>query len=253
MDHIAIATTVFACVFGSALIGLLLQRILPAHHLSNDSAGVIKLSTGLIATMAALVLGLLVSSAKVSFDTEESNLVHNAAAIVRLDRILANYGPETHDIRAQMKLTYAESIEIMSSGQRSQISRLGSPEAIARTELFSQRLQSLRPINEAQAKLQAHALDILDGILAARWLTLLESQGAIPVSLLVVLVMWLSIIFGSFGMFAPRNGTIITAFLVCALSASGAIFLTEELSTPLDGLARISLTPMRAALELLGQ
>src|SRR5947209_7510386 len=98
MNHLVIAVTVFVCVFGSALIGLFVRKKLPAHHLNDESTGVVKLATGLIATMAALVLGLLVSSAKASFDTVSAELTQNAASIIRLDRVLAKYGPETREV-----------------------------------------------------------------------------------------------------------------------------------------------------------
>jgi hypothetical protein len=253
VSHVAVALIVFLCVFGSALLGLFLRDVLPSHHLSEESIGVIKLATGLIATMAALVLGLLVSSAKVSFDTESSDLVHNAATIISLDRVLANFGPETQDIRASIKHSYAASIQILDSGDVKQLARLGSPEAVRQTENFQRKIEELTPHNPAQGRLQAHALQTVDEVFAQRWLALLQAQASIPKSLLVVLVAWLSVIFGAFGLFAPRNGTIIAAFVVCALSTAGAIFLIEELSTPLYGIARVSVAPMRNALAHLGE
>lgn len=253
MSHLVVAFIVFVCVFGSAMLGLYLRDLLPSHHLSDESIGVIKLATGLIATMAALVLGLLVSSAKVSFDTESSDLVHNAATILTLDRVLANYGPETQEIRALIKRSYADSIQILASGDTEQLAKFGSPEAVTLTENFQRKIQDLTPHNAAQGRLQAHALQVVDEVFAQRWLALLQAQNSIPLSLLVVLVAWLSVIFGTFGLFAPRNGTVIAAFVVCALSAAGAIFLIEELSTPLYGIARVSVAPMRNALAHLGE
>ena len=99
MSAIAIAAVVFACVFGSALLGLLLRTMLPEHHLSSESKDVVKLAMGLIATMAALVLGLMTASAKSSFDIQNQETVHTAADIIRIDRALARYGPETKEIR----------------------------------------------------------------------------------------------------------------------------------------------------------
>jgi hypothetical protein len=103
------------------MVGLQLRHRLPEHHLSDESVGVIKLATGLVATLAALVLGLLVSSAKVAFDTESSDLVHNAANVITLDRALANYGTETQEIRVLLKRTYADSIDIIASGDSTQL------------------------------------------------------------------------------------------------------------------------------------
>ena len=70
---------------------------------------------------------------------------------------------------------------------------------------------------------------------------------------LVVLVFWLTILFISFGLFAPPNATVIATLFVCALSVSGAIFLILELDQPFEGLIRISSAPLRNALAHLGQ
>lgn len=121
MNHLVDAAIVFACVFGSALLGSYLRRVLPQNHLSDESTGVVKLATGLVATMAALVLGLLISSAKGSFDTMNMELLHSAAAIVRLDRVLARYGPETGEIRSALKRTTEASVAAMSSGDSAQL------------------------------------------------------------------------------------------------------------------------------------
>lgn len=252
MSHLAIASIVFACVFGSSLIGLYLHDLLPAGHLSDESSGVVKMATGLIATMAALVLGLLVSSAKTSFDTANAELVQNAATVIQLDRVLAKYGPETRDIRTSLKQNYAGAVAILSSGDRSQLARLNSMETINRSEEFERKVEDLSPRNDVQRGLKERALQMVDNVYAARWLTLLQAKGSIPISLLSVLVAWLCIIFGAFGLFARPNGTIISALVLCALSAAGAIFLIQEMSTPLDGIVRVSVEPMRDTLARLG-
>ena len=91
---------VFVCVFGGALLGVLLRRILPDDHLSSDSKDVVKLGMGLIGTMTALVLSLLISSAKGSYDTQRDGLDEIAANVTLLDTVLAQYGPPAGDIRA---------------------------------------------------------------------------------------------------------------------------------------------------------
>ncbi|MFM0339214.1 hypothetical protein PQR27_22260 [Paraburkholderia fungorum] len=253
MNHLVDAFIVFACVVGSALLGSFLRTVLPQHHLTDESTGVVKLATGLVATMAALVLGLLISSAKTSFDTMSNELLHSATEIVRLDRVLARYGPETHDIRLALKRTTAASVAVMSSGDPSQLAKLSGPEAITRVEDFQREVEALSPHNDEQRQLRARALQMVDDVLATRWLALLQQTGSIPVPLLVILVSWLAILFGTFGLFAPRNGTTMTALVMCALSTSGAIFLIMEMNTPLDGVVKVSFAPMRAALAILGQ
>jgi hypothetical protein len=253
VNHLAIALIVFACVFGSALIGLYLRDLLPAHHLNDESTGVVKMATGLIATMAALVLGLLVSSAKSSFDTANGELMQNAATVIQFDRVLANYGPEAQEIRSVLKRNYAGVIQILASGDPAQLVQLNSSEATKRSEDFEHKVEDLVPHNDEQRALKARAIQLVDQAFAARWLLLLQAKGSIPMSLLIVLVAWLSIIFGAFGLFARRNGTVITALLLCALSAAGAIFLIQEMSMPLSGIVRVSVAPMRDTLSRLGQ
>ncbi|EIM93492.1 hypothetical protein WQE_49268, partial [Paraburkholderia hospita] len=123
----------------------------------------------------------------------------------------------------------------------------------AKAEDFQRQLEKLSPHDAAQSRLQAKALQIVDEVFTARWLALLQEKSSIPIPLLVVLVVWLAIIFGTFGLFAPRNGTTITVLVLGALSTAGAIFMILEMNTPLDGVVRVSLGPMRAALAIIGQ
>jgi hypothetical protein len=102
---------VFACTFGGALVGMLLRATLPVHHLSSDSKDVVKLGTGLIATLSALVLGLLIASAKSSFDAQRTGFQQLSANLVMLDRALARYGPETKDAREALRQLVASAID----------------------------------------------------------------------------------------------------------------------------------------------
>lgn len=236
MSDFVIALIVFVCVFGSALIGLFLRPMLPQDHLGDDSIGVVKLAIGLIATMAALVLGLLISSAKSSFDTVNSELVHNAAGVVRLDRVLAQYGPETQELRGLLKQSYGTWIQTLASRDPAQVASLSSIHELRRVEGLQHKLKELSPRNAEQRELQANAIQIANEVLALRGLALLQAVSSLPTPLLVALVMWLSIIFGAFGLLTPVNGTVIAALFLGALSTSVAIFLILEMTAPLIGL-----------------
>ena len=253
MSPLGIALIVFACVFAAAMLGLFIGGVLPEHHLSQDSKDVVKLGTALIATIAALVLSLLISSAKSSFDRFNDELVQTAAKAVLLDRVLADYGPETREIRDLMKRSYTTAVELIFSDDRSQQAKLSTPEAVSRMEAIQVKLRGLSPQNDAQRGLQSRALDIAGEMSSTRWLLLVQKEESIPTPLLVVLVVWLAIIFAAFGLFAPRNATVIAALFLCALSASGAVLLILEMNSPLTGLMRISSAPMRDALAHLGQ
>ena len=253
MSPLEIGAGVFACVFGAAMLGLFIRDALPEHHLSEDSKDVVKLGTALIATMAALVLSLLISSAKSSFDKMDSELVENAARVISLDRALANYGPETRDVRDLLKRSYAERIDLLFPGEKTQTAKEDAAEAVMRWEGIQTKLWELSPQNDVQRGLRSRAVEIAGEISSTRWLLLLQKEESLPMTLLVVLVSWLAIIFATFGLFAPRNATVIAALLVCALSVAGAILLIVEMNSPFTGLMKVSSAPMRAALASLGR
>jgi hypothetical protein len=123
----------------------------------------------------------------------------------------------------------------------------------AEAESFFDKIQELRPQNDIQHSLQAQALQISTELGKTRFLLFEQGGSSYATPFLVVLVFWLTIIFATFGLFAPRNATVIAMLFVCALSVSGAIFLILELDTPFEGLLQISSDPMRDALARIGQ
>ena len=253
MSSLVIALIVLTCVFGSALLDQRLRAVLPEAHLSADAKDVVKLATGLVATMSALVLGLLITSAKGSFDRINTELVESATAVLQLDRTLAEYGPETAELRDRIKQHYAVVVDAIDSGDSSRLGSLDSHDALIRVERMHATIGALAARNELQRGQQARALQMSREISAARWHVLLNRSGAISMPLLIVLVSWLVIIFAAFGLFAPRNPTVVAALFLCALAATGAILLLLEMDRPLDGLIRISSVPLRDALAHLGQ
>ena len=253
MSEPAIAALVFACVFGSALLGLFIRSALPTHHLAQDARDVVKLGTGLIATLAALVLGLLISSAKTSFDRMNDEIVENAARAISLDRMLADYGPETKDVRHHLQRTYAAGVRRLFPDKQDDPGTLDTPEAVLRMEVIRAELWKLTPATDPQRWLQSQAVETASQIAATRWLLLMQKDVAIPVPLLVILVCWLVLIFCTFGVLAPRNGTVIAVLFVCALSTTGAILLILEMNSPFAGIMKLSSAPMRDALTNLGK
>jgi hypothetical protein len=246
VSPIAVGCIVLACVFGGALLGMALHTILPEHHLSADSKDVIKLGMGLIATMSALVLALLISSAKGSFDTQRNELTQAAANIILVDRVLAHYGPETREARDLLKLSVAGMIDRIWPNDPAANAKLGP--TTAGGELFFDKIQELTPQNDVQRSLQAEALRMSIDIGQARLLLFEQSGRSIPMPFLVLLIFWVTVIFLSFGLFAPHNATVIATLFLCALSVSGAIFLIMELDRPFGGLIQISSAPLRSAI-----
>jgi len=235
------------------MFGVFLRSVLPAHHTNDASKDVVKLVTGLIATLAALVLGLLVASSKNSFDAVNEGFRESAAKIILLDRALAQYGPETKELRELVKAGFTSRVEQYFPKGQAGNSALHSPEATAKMEGLQQRLRALSPQNDTQRALQSRALELSDAVTQARWLAIAHEENSIPTPFLVVLVFWLAVMFTSFGLFAPRNAIAITVLFLGAISLSAAIFLIEELSDPLEGFIAISRAPMDRAIGYLGR
>ncbi len=253
MGSMTIGGIVFACTFGGALAGMLLRAVVPAHHLSSESKDVVKLGTGLIATLAALVLGLLIASTKSSFDAQRTGFQQLSANIVLLDRTLARFGPEAKNAREALRQLVASAIERIWSENGSQSSGLGASAITAGGTTVFDRVRDLSPKTEAQRWQQSQALQICTELAKTRWLLTEQDESAIPWPFLVVVVFWLTILFTSFGLFSPMNPTVIATLMVCALSVAGAMFLIVDLDQPFNGLIRISSTPLRNALSQLGQ
>jgi Protein of unknown function (DUF4239) len=252
MSPIAIGSIVFACLSASMVLGMLLHSRVPVDHLNADSKDVVKLAMGLIATMAALVLGLLTASAKGSFDTWNNELKQSAAKIILLDRTLAHYGPETKNTRDVLRRVIAFRIAQTWPEESSRNGTLDSSMTPA-VESIEDQIRALAPQNDTQRALQSKALQITGDLLGTRWLLLAQAGNSTPLLFLVVLTFWLSALFASFGLFAPRNATVVAALLFCALSVAGSTFLILEMDRPLEGLLKISSAPLRYALAHLGQ
>jgi hypothetical protein len=237
---------VLACVFGGALLGMAIHTMLPERHLNAESKDVIKLGMGLIATMSALVLALLTNSAKGSYDTQRNELTQVSANVILLDRVLAHYGPETKEARDLLKLSVAGMIDRMWPDDPVQTAKLGPTTTSG--ELFFDKIQELTPQNDVQRSLQNQAVSLSIGIGQARLLLFEQGGRSIPMPFLVLLIFWVTVIFLSFGLFAPRNATVVATLFLCALSVSGAIFLIMELDRPFGGVIQISSAPLRNAI-----
>lgn len=253
MNPIAIGLIAFVCVFGGALLGIYLSAALPEDHFSAESKEAVKLGTGLIATMTALVLGLMTASAKSSFDAQNT-LVQNAAAdILTLDRLLARYGPETKEIRDSIRRIVARRLNDVWPADGSKPVRVDPSGVGPEFEEISDHVRARSPHDETQWRLQRRALDTHEGLLKSRWLMFGGVTATILTPFLIALLFWLTITFMSFGLFSPRNTTVIAVIFLCALSVSSVIFLILEMDNPFEGVIRISDARARYALSHLGQ
>jgi Protein of unknown function (DUF4239) len=253
MNSLEIALISAACIFGGVLLGLWLQNLLPDHHLNSESKDTIKLAAGMIATLSALVLGLLVSSAKNNFDTMSAEITQSAAKAIQLDRALANYGPETKEARELLRRSIVAGIETFWPEDKTAATGMTTFEKANGMELVQAKLRELTPAGDAQRQLLAQAQQISGELVQFRWLAIEQTQNTLPTPFFVMVLFWLTMLHMSFGLFAPRNTMVIVVLFISALSVSGAIFLILEMNHPLSGTIKVSSAPMLKALEHLGQ
>ena len=251
MNDTIIGALVFACLFGAGLLGVRVRAALPDDHRSTETKDAVKVGMGLVATMAALVLGLLVASTKGSYDSQKNEVIQMAAKTVFLDRVLANYGSETAESRDILRQSVGSAIDHMWPDKKSSQAAQLDP-SVSSGEAFFNSIQKLSPQNDVQRSLKSQATQIATDLGQMRWLLFEQTETSISVTMLIVLISWLAIIFMSAGLFAPPNATVVIALMLAALSISGAIFLILELDSPFDGVIQISKRPMHNALIHLG-
>jgi len=251
MSSLKISSIVFVLILGGGLFGIFLHAALPEDYLSEGTKEVVRLGMALVSTMAALVLGLLVASAKNSYDTQNTTLVENAARVVLLDRVLAHYGTETKETRELLRTTYAGVLERMWA--KNQANSVGLEAPSNEVELLIDKILKLSPKNETQRALKTQAESVAWVVGQTRWLLYERQVVSISIPLLVTLVFWLMAIFASFGLFAPQNSAVVVCLFISAASVSGAILMILEMYSPYRGLMQISSAPLRAALAQLGR
>jgi len=233
------------CILSGILLGGSLRNRLPNHHLTGDTKDVVRLGTGLIGTIAALVLGLLIASAKNSYDTQSAQVRQLTANVVLLDLMLAQFGAEANAVRESLRRAVPRLVENVWDFD----SQSSAPfRATTEGEAIYGKIQELVPKNETQRSLQSRAIQLTADLAQTRLLLFAQKSDGLPMPFLAVLVFWLTIIFGSFSLFAEPNRMVIGALIVFALSATGAIYLILELSHPFAGLLQVSRDPLSNAL-----
>ena len=251
MSSNLIAAAIFASTFGGALFGIFVRRRLPAHHLDDDSKDTVKLIMGLIATLTALVLSLLISSAHSAFDTQTSEVQQLGVHLIPIDRILAQFGQAATQPRALLRKLVAADLD--RTGRVRGTGPLGAtPLQAAGEQLFSQ-IASLSPETNLQRFGQARALQLLATVLETHRLLTEQAEGSLSWVFLVVLGAWLTLLFFGFGLFAPFNRTVVFALCAGALSVAAAVFVILDMSHPYSGSMQVSSVPLRDALNQMNE
>jgi len=249
VSALVVGVLVFGCGIGGALIGVFIGRRLPPQHMNSDTKEVVRLGMGMVATIAALVLGLLIASAKEFYDNQKEELAHVSANVVLLDRLLRHYGPEADAGRTVLRQSVARSLETIWPAEHT---RIDAAPKMAQAERLYDLIQGLAPADNRQRSIQSEAMSLAVNLGQTRWLMFEETQTSFSRPLLAVLLLWVTSIFLSWGIYSPLNATTLAVFLVAALSVSASVVLIVELYSPFNGLLRIPNLPLRLAYAELG-
>ena len=237
-----IATILFLFLVGVTLLGRRVGRYLPEDQLSADSRDAVKLAMGFIATMTAVLLGLLITSAKGNFDTEQSEVMQMAAKVAFLDRVLTLYGPEAADARLGLRDAVTDGVRRMWPAKRSGPVQSAPNEQLG--DAFYVAIHRLSPHDDAQRALKTQTATLMVELGQLRSLLQAQSIPSVSKPLLIALVSWLVLIFFGFSLVAPANATTTLALVASAFSVACAVFLIVEMDHPFGGLIRIPSEPM---------
>lgn len=249
MSSTAITICAFGFFFGGALLGALLGARLPKHHLSEENKDVVRSAMALVGTLTGITLGLLIGSAKTYYDTQSNDLTQMSANVALLGELLQHYGPEANGVQESLRLVVERALAENWPNERAESWKL-LPKA-DRIEELNDQLRALAPKDEEHRRKQSEALGLLRNLAQLRWLFAAQSATTILQPMLVVMILWITSIFVSLGLFSRANAVSVTTFFVAALCVSGAIFLILELYTPYQGLLRLSSAPLRMAYDSL--
>lgn len=251
MGSLEIGLLTFALVFGGSLFGLYLGTRLPTHHQNSDTKDVVRLGMGMVGTIAALVLGLLISSAKTYYDNQRDELTQFSANVVLLGRILDHYGPDAAPASLALRANIAQLL--LDTWPHEPTTVPTGTQVPAKPEHLFDLVRSLSPKDDIQRSIQTQASSLLVNLGQMRWLIYEQRATTVARPLLAIMIVWLTCIFVSWGLYSPSNATTLITFFVSALSVSAAIFLIFELYSPYRGFLHISSAPLRMAYAALTQ
>jgi hypothetical protein len=245
-----VGLAVLVVVFASAMIGRLIRRKLPESHLSDETKGVVTLSMGVVGTLTALVLGLLIATASTTFNTRNQEITTLAAKVIQLDRVLRRFGPDADDEREMLRnYTTMKLKDLFPQGRAKPV--LENRKTIVLFEELEDRLSAMEGHSPHQRWLLSHALALATDIAEVRWLLIEQDVIGIPVPVLIVVLFWLCLLFMSFGLFSPRNATVTVVLFLCVIAVAGAVQTILDLSRPFEGVVRVSDKPLRHALDVI--
>lgn len=265
-DSAFISLGALALLLASAAAGAALQSLLPERHRTPDTTDAVRIATGMVVTFAAVVLGLLTSSASDAFNQVDARLRGYATVLIQLDQGLREYGAEVDPLRQALRRHAAAAIadtwrqEPPPPGNYyPKHLRAGHLHDLESTELgkmlvgIEVALHRLDPADPFHAGLARQDLDTAEKLLDLRWQLIQSAQGGISFPFLAVLMLWLVVVFLCLGLSSPRNALTCAVIALCAVMLASAVFLLLELDYPFTGIFTVSSAPLRDALQHMSQ
>lgn len=253
MSPFVIALLVAALMMAGALGGGFLRRRLSSRHFDDETKDVVKLGLGFLATLSALVMGLVISSSKASYDAKAEMVHTSAALIIEFDTSLRQIGPAADPIRQLLRDAVASTMHQIWSTQGA---TSGLPDSVAtkrRVGQLEKMLFDLSVTGEMQRKAQANAFNAVAELTRINAVAFTQRGSDVITPLLSVVACWMMLNIAGWNLFAPANRMVMAVNVVCALSVASAIFLILEMDQPFNGVIGISDAPMRAALLRLSE
>lgn len=245
MHEMLVAVGIFLCLAAAALGALVVSGKLPAHCRDDDTHNVVRLAANIFVVTASLVLGLLINSAKNTFEAVDRNVHAFATDLVLLDRSLRHYGPEASVVRQRLAAYVRQAVA--GTWPADGLPVLDDRVAELLLDDVGNALVAIRPSDPIRAELWHEAQGYLQSVLKRRWGLIEESEGTTPTAFVVMLVAWLVLIFASFGYRAPRNPVAVSTLVVAALLIAASIYLIMDMSEPFSGPIQISPAPLQRA------
>jgi Protein of unknown function (DUF4239) len=236
----------FIALTAGMVLGMILRNRLPKLQL-DAAKEVVRLGAGFLATLSAVLISLMITSAKSSYDTQDTQFRTLVAYLVETDQLLVQYGPETTQIRLLMRQALPAAIDRIWREERS-ASQDSAFTAASLAEQIGSAIATLAPADDAHRALKHRIEEASAEIARIRLLMFAGGGAAIPTPFLLVLIFWLAVVFASYSLFVEPSKTVIAALLVFALSISSALFLVADLSQPFVGLMQLPKEQLRRAL-----
>ncbi|MCW5693218.1 MAG: hypothetical protein KIT48_12725 [Pseudolabrys sp.] len=244
MNEAVIAVLVAGALIASSLGSAALYRRLPEKHRQAETEEIVRLIANIFVVLASLVLGLMISSARGTFDSVDKAVHAYATELILLDRTMRHYGPDTDSARRYLQVYTKQAAARMAQSDPV----LGSRPAEALLNDVGNALRNLAPADPDHVALKARLEQRFETVYAMRWALVEQSEGTIPLPLIALTAAWLVVVFASYGYRAPGNPVMTTSFVASALLIAGTIYLTLDMDVPFDGTIQVSPMPLERAL-----